>query len=85
MLRLSPGDVQGVGRRMTILLVKTMILVVGCGLAASLGAAAWIVAGRSLATFAVTTAGVLTLETAALLPVMASAFRRFDPSLDTPL
>jgi hypothetical protein len=84
MWAVSPGDLQGAGRRMTIFLAKTMILLVACGIAAGAGGMAWIAAGKSPAAFVITTACVLALETAALLPLMVTAFRRFDPSSDTP-
>jgi hypothetical protein len=77
----SPGDVQGSARRMTIFLAKAMILLVACTVAATLGLAAWILAGKSAGAFVVTTASILSLETAALLPPMVVAFRRFDPSM----
>ena len=81
---LTPGDLQGAGRRMIILFAKTMTLLIGCSIAAVAGGTAWVVTGQSQAVFAVTTAAMLTLQTAALLPLIAVAFRRFDPSSDTP-
>jgi len=81
----SPGDVQGVGRRMTIFFAKTTILMAAFGAAAGIGVAAWMVTGKSALAFVVATASVLTLETAALMPLMVTAFRRLDPSLDAPL
>ena len=83
MWAVSPGDLQGAGRRMTIFFAKTILLLVACGVAAGAGGMASIVAGKSPAAFVITTAGVLALETAALLPLMVTAFRRFDPSSDT--
>lgn len=80
----SPGDLHGVGRRMTIFFAKTMILLVACGVAVSAGGMASLAAGKSPALFVVTTAFVLALETLALLPLMVTAFRRFDPSSETP-
>jgi hypothetical protein len=80
----SPGDLYGVGRRMTIFFAKTMILLVACGVAVSAGGMASLAAGKSPALFVVTTAFVLALETLALLPLMVTAFQRFDPSSETP-
>ena len=81
----SPGDVQGSARRMTVFLAKALILLLACTLAATVGLAAWIVAGKSIAAFVVATASILALETIALLPPMVVAFRRFDPSIGPPL
>jgi Putative ABC exporter len=81
----SPGDLQGVGRRMTTFLAKTMVLVVGCSLAVGTGVLAWIVAGKSPSALVLTTAAVLAIETAALVPLMVTAFRRLEPSSDTAL
>ena len=81
----SPGDVQGSARRMTIFLAKALILLLAGTLAATVGLAAWAIAGKSVAAFVVATASVLALETVALLPPMVVAFRRFDPSIGPPL
>jgi hypothetical protein len=80
----SPGDLHGVGRRMTISFAKTVILLVACGVAVHAGRLASSAAEKSSAVFIVTTAVVLALETLALLPLMVMTFRRFDPSSETP-
>jgi hypothetical protein len=80
----SPGDLHGVGRRMTISFAKTMILLAACGVAVNAGKRASVAVGTSSTVFIATTAFVLALETLALLPLMVRAFRRFDPSSETP-
>ena len=80
----SAGDLQGVGRRMTIFVVKLAMILVACTLAAGAGGAAWLAAGKSSLAFVLTTAGMLALATAALVPPTVGALRRFDPSSDTP-
>jgi hypothetical protein len=81
----SPGDVQGSARRMTIFLAKALILLLACTVAVAVGLAAWALAGKSIAAFVVATASIVALETAAMLPPMVIAFRRFDPSIGPPL
>jgi hypothetical protein len=80
----SPGDLQGVGRQMTIFLAKMVILVVGCAIAAGVGALAWLGTNHSMPEFVSFTSADLSLEDIALVPVMVTAFRKFDPASDTP-
>ncbi len=83
-LNVSPGDLQGTGRRMIVLVLKLMgVLVVG-GIATTVAAFVYALLGRSLP-LACGTAGVVLLGAdVALVPLLGWAFVRFDPSVDTP-
>lgn len=80
----SPGDIQAIGRQMLMMFAKLAVLVIGGGLAAGCGFLAWIVTDRSTAAWVLTSALVLAGMGAALVPVIAIVYRRFDPSVDTP-
>ncbi len=80
----SPGDLQIVGRKLVYLLLKSVVLFAGCAIAFGFAISAWIISGKSVAAFAIVAFVVLVLECIGLLPVIAFAFRRFDPATDTP-
>lgn len=80
----SPGDFQVLGRKFIFLLVK-FILVAAASLIALVAAViAWIITGKSLAISTGVGTAFLAGEAIALLPMIAWAFRRFDPSIHTP-
>jgi hypothetical protein len=80
----SPGDFQLLGRQMFTLLLRT-ILVGACGLLAAIPAfVASYLTGGSLAVLISVLAAILLAEAVALVPVIAWAFQRFDPSIHTP-
>jgi hypothetical protein len=54
-------------------------LIAGC-----LAAFAWIISGKSLLVVGVVAWITLAAECAGLVPAIAWAYRRFDPSVDTP-
>jgi hypothetical protein len=81
---LGPGDFQSVGRQVVVLFVKVILLLIGGGFAIGLGMLGSVATHGSKLIFALTSATILLIETAALLPLLVSAFRRFDPSTDVP-
>jgi hypothetical protein len=60
------------------------VLGLTAGLALGLGGIAYLVSGQSLIVAGVVTWTTLTAAALAALPVVAWAFTRFDPGLDTP-
>ena len=79
----APGEFSAVGRQVVLFVVKLLAVALACGVAAGAAAAVLALTRSRPAAF---TAGfvVLALEAAAVVPVAAWAFRRFDPSMDTP-
>jgi hypothetical protein len=80
----SPGDPQILGRKFVFLLMKSIILMVAILGAAIGGGVVWIFTGKSLAFAAAATAATLLVEGAGLVALIAWAYQRFDPSVDTP-
>jgi hypothetical protein len=80
----TPGDFQHVGRQMVFTLLKGMLLFVCYGTAAAFGAIAFALSGFSPIAFAAVSWVVLILQVVGLIHLIAWAFRRFDPSVDTP-
>jgi hypothetical protein len=80
----SPGDLQGFGRQMLVLLIKTIVLLIFAGIAGGAGALMWWMNGKSISTGIVTALTLLALEFVLMIPLLVIAFRRFDPSVDTP-
>jgi Putative ABC exporter len=79
----NPGDFQALGRNVLVLLTKVGVLLVAGGIAAGLGAVVWL-ATKALPGALATGWLILTLFAAALVPVIALAFRGFDVSRDMP-
>jgi Putative ABC exporter len=80
----GPGDFSILGRQIFTLFLRAVIVMIGAGIAATAGGVAYLIGGRSLAVLTVVTGAVLLAESAALIPALAWAFARFDPSLHTP-
>jgi len=80
----NPGDLQQVGRLMVLLAAKMLALVACCGVAAALGAIAYLVVGGSWIAALWVSWLVLAIGCAALVPCVAAAYRKFDVSVDTP-
>ena len=80
----GPGDFQVLGRQMFTLGLRTLLVVLGATIAAIFGIVASTLAGKSLAVLTAVVSAVMLLESAALLPLLAIAFDRFDPSARTP-
>ena len=84
MLPATPGDVQMMGRYMLLFLLKVLALSVAGGLVAAVAAAVYFASGqRTLPAFAAAWVLVCALA-AALVPLVAHAFQRFDVARDTP-
>jgi hypothetical protein len=80
----SPADFQMMGRQLLVLLAKFLILGLAAGIAGTVGAVVYWSAG-GLVTPAVAAGWViLAASAAALVPLLALAFRNFDVARDTP-
>lgn len=77
-------DVQASLRQVLSMFLKLAALVIAAGVAAGAGAAASALAGSSQAAFWSGAWAAVTAMAAALVPVLSAAYRRFDPSADTP-
>jgi hypothetical protein len=79
----NPGDVQGYGRQVLILLAKGAIVLLAGGIAGGLAAAVQALTDSKVASGA---AAVIALSVLALavVPLVAYAFRRFDVAADVP-
>jgi hypothetical protein len=78
-----PGELGAMGRQVFMFMVKLVTIAFGAGVAAGLGVAAAMLSRSAAAGVA---AAFLTLaaEGVALVPLVALAYARFDPSVDTP-
>jgi hypothetical protein len=74
---------QTIGRQLILMVVKMTMVFLGGGLAAGVGALAWWLTDYSWTALLAGAWLVVTALGLALLPLVAHAFRRFDPSLDT--
>ena len=80
----SPGDFQVLGRQVVVMAVKVFALAIVCLPTMVVSVFVWVLSGRSAVALTVVAAPLLIIEVAALVPAMAWAFKRFDPSIDTP-
>jgi hypothetical protein len=80
----TPGDLSAMGRHALLFVVKGVVLLVPCGVSAGLAAAAYFAAGRSPAAAGAVAVVTLALQASIVVPLVGWAFRRFDPSTDTP-
>jgi hypothetical protein len=80
---LGAADFQMIGRQLIMMAVKMTAVFFGGGLAAGVGALAWWLTDKSWTAFLAGSWLVVTALGLSLLPFIAHAFRRFDPSLDT--
>lgn len=78
------ADFQAMGRNMFTFFVKMIILLPAAGIAIGLGMLVHIMRGDNWLLPYFVCSGVLVLEAAAIIPLVAAAFDRFDPSSDTP-
>jgi hypothetical protein len=79
----TPGELGAMGRQVVLFVVKVLGVGLACGVAAGLALAAMALTHSALLALAVA-AAALALEAAAIVPLVALAFGRFDPSTDTP-
>ena len=79
----SPGDFQMMGRQTAQIVAKGIVTIVGCSIAAAIAVPVFMATGSYILLVAI--AGTLLLvETCAMIPLIAWAYNRFDPSVDTP-
>jgi hypothetical protein len=83
MAALGAADLQTIGRQLIMMAVKMTAVFLGGGLAAGVGALAWWLTDYSWSAFLAGAWLVTTALGLSLLPLIAHAFRHFDPSLDT--
>jgi hypothetical protein len=83
-LQLSPGDLQGTGRRMIVLVLKLLGVIVVGTFATIAAMLVYAFDGNALPPACAAAAVVLLGADVALFPVLGLAFRRFDPSVHTP-
>jgi len=82
MQALGGADFQSFGRQMLIMFVKFGVVLFGAGAAAAVGGLAWWLAGQSWTAFGLAAWLVLALIGLSLIPLVALAFKNFDPGLD---
>ena len=78
------GDFQGFGRIMIVFFMKFIILFAIFGAILGIGFATFVFSGKLWSIFFVVIWILLTLCGLAILPYIAWAFEKFDPSIDTP-
>jgi hypothetical protein len=83
LMQSSPGDFQALGRNVLFLFAKGMVLVMVGMLAGIVGLIAYLISGSVIVGVLVPWPAVA-LIAAALIPLVALAFKRFDVSRDTP-
>jgi hypothetical protein len=79
----APTELGMLGRQMLLLLLRLLIVAFACGIAGACAAAALAASGSPAFGVAVAVV-VLGLQALALVPLVALAYNRFDPSSDTP-
>ncbi len=80
----SPGDFQVLGRQVVVMAIKMVVLSIACVPPMAAGYVAFLLSGNSVAVLVLVAVPLSLAEVAAFIPLLAWAFRRFDPSLDTP-
>jgi hypothetical protein len=80
----SPGDFQVMGRKFVFMIAKMLILGFCLGITLIAAGVVWQLSGRRILPAATVTFLFLAGEVAAMIPLIASAYRRFDPSIHTP-
>ncbi|HZL34614.1 MAG TPA: putative ABC exporter domain-containing protein [Tepidisphaeraceae bacterium] len=80
----SPGDFQVMGRKFVFLLAKFIIIALAIILAAIPAGLAWVLTGKSLPVPTLIACMILSAQVVAMVPLIAWAYRRYDPSIHTP-
>jgi hypothetical protein len=83
-INVSPGDLQGTGRRMIVLVLKLLGVILVGGIATAVAAGVYSFVGHSFTLACASAAAVLVVADASMVPVLGVAFVRFDPSIHTP-
>jgi hypothetical protein len=81
---LIAGDMQLFGRQMVVFLCKFLLLLVALALCAAVGTIGYILGDRSWPAFGAVAWVALWLVALGTIPLLARAYSRFDPSVDTP-
>jgi hypothetical protein len=81
---LIAGDMQLFGRQMVIFCCKFFLLLTALALAAAVGTIGYILGHQSWTAFAAVSWVAVSVIALATIPVLARAYSRFDPSVDTP-
>jgi len=81
---LIAGDMQLFGRQMVVFLCKAFILLVALVVASAIGAIAFAISHLSWVAAGIAGWIALALISAGTIPLMATVYSRFDPSMDTP-
>jgi hypothetical protein len=81
---LIAGDMQLFGRQMVVFLCKFLLLFIALGIAAAVGTIGYILGRQSWPAFGVVAWGALCGVALGTIPLVARAYLRFDPSMDTP-
>ena len=80
----SPGDFQVLGRQAAQLVLKAVTVLIGAVIAFGVAVPIYILTGGSLILLTLLAGAILAGEAIAMIPLVSWAFRRFDPSIDTP-
>jgi hypothetical protein len=81
---LIAGDMQLFGRQMVLFLCKFLLLLTALAIAAAFGLIGYIVGNKSWPAFGAMMWVALTAVALGMIPLLARAYARFDPSVDTP-
>jgi hypothetical protein len=82
---LIAGDMQLFGRQMVVFFCKFLLLITGLSAAAAFGTIGYILGGKSWPVFGAFAWVALCGVSIGMIPLLARAYARFDPSVDTPL
>ncbi len=80
----TPGDFQNFGKQMIFFLLKMATLIVGLGIAVGLGLLIYWLTNYLMTLLLITTWIILMLEVTYIVEMVTWAYKKFDPSLDTP-
>ena len=83
-MTVSPGDLQGTGRRMIVLVIKLLGMTIAGAVAGLIAAGAYAVSHHSTTIACSFAAATLFGFGFVMVPLLSRAFVRFDPSVDTP-
>jgi hypothetical protein len=81
---LIAGDMQLFGRQMVVFVCKFLLLLVALAVAATVGLVGYILGQKSWPVFGAFAWAGLSIVALAMIPLLARAYARFDPSVDTP-
>lgn len=82
---LIAGDMQLFGRQMVVFVCKFLLLLLALAAAACVGLIGFILGGKSWPLFGVFAWVGVSIAALGMIPLLARAYSRFDPSVDTPL